>query len=161
MNEYYLPNYGWILTEVHKGIVPYEAKNQVILRICYPEDEQNTHTDYFFKKMTGVEYWFWIDNDNVIPYYVDLVEGSKTNMFKESEQMTDSFTADYSFFITKQVFYYYKMFLGESLTGDNQAHFENAVNIQFEAMVKLKQQNPEEYAFLMDMALDEYKEIEL
>ena len=56
MTEYYLPDYDdWVLTEVHKGIMPFEPKHQIILRICYPEDEDNTGSDFFFKKMTGVE----------------------------------------------------------------------------------------------------------
>jgi len=101
MTEYYLPDYGWILTEVHKGITPYEPKNQIILRVCYPEDENNTQDDFIYGKMKGLEKWIWIDNEFVTPYYKDLVEGSKIKMFREKELFTDKAPGEDAVNITK------------------------------------------------------------
>ena len=42
MVEYYLPGYGWVLIETTRGETPYETKRQVVNRVCYPEDEEDT-----------------------------------------------------------------------------------------------------------------------
>ncbi|MCK5258222.1 MAG: transglutaminase domain-containing protein, partial [Thermoplasmatales archaeon] len=112
MLEYYCPGYGWILIDPTKGTTPYEPKRQVINRVCYPVDEDNTKTDYIFSLMKGEERWMWIDNENVYPYYVDCNEGSKSKMFSENEVTTDSFTADYTFLLTQLVFHQYEQCLG-------------------------------------------------
>jgi len=161
MTEFYLPEYGWVLTEVHKGIMPYEPKNQIIVRICYPEDEEDTHPDFFFQRMDGIEYWFWIDEENVSPCYKDLVEGSKSNMFIESEVFTDSFTAEFAFFMTKAVFHQYEYYLGMNLTGENLDHFQNATGFQKQAIDELIDYNPDDYIYYIDRAYDEYKLIDL
>ena len=162
MVEYYVPDYGWVLLDSTKGKTPYETKRQIINRICYPEDEDDTKTDYIFPYMTGEERWLWIDNDHVSPYYVDCDEGSKSQMFSESEVTTDCFTADYAFLLTQMVFHQYEQYLGMNLSGENQEHFQKAVDYQKQAIDKLiETEDPNEYIFYMDLAFDEYKEIEL
>jgi hypothetical protein len=160
MTEYYLPGYGWIPTEVHKGITPYEPKYQIILRVCHPEDENNTQHDFIYKKMKGLERWIWIDNEYVIPYYKDLVEGSKCKMFTEKELFTDKYLVEDAVNITKNVFDKYEYFLGMNLTGNNLGHFENATSYQFLAIDDLK--NSEDvsgYINYLNKANDEYDEI--
>ena len=160
MTEYYLPGYGWVLTEVHGGETPYEPKNQIIMRICYPEDENSTHTDYIFKNMKGVENWFWIDDDNVQPYYADLEEGSKSTMFKEKEVLTDKVEANYVFYLTKNVFNYYQKYLGFNLTGNDIGHFQNATNAQKKAIDEFKDNsNAQGYISNMIYSYDEYAKI--
>ena len=160
MTEYYLPGYGWILTEVHKGITPYEPKNQIILRICHPEDENNTQSDFLFYNMKGLERWIWIDNDYVLPYYKDLVEGSKCKMFTEKELFTDKAPGEEAVNITKDVFNKYEYFLGMNLIGDNLDHFENATDYQFKAIDDLKSSNDVSgYINYLNSANDEYDEI--
>jgi len=162
MVEYYVPDYGWVLLDSTKGKTPYETKRQIINRICYPEDEDDTKTDYIFPYMTREERWLWIDNDHVSPYYVDCDEGSKSQMFSESEVTTDSFTADYAFLLTQMVFHQYEQYLGLNLTGENLLHFQNATSYQKQAMNKLiETEDPNEYIFYMDIAFDEYKEIDI
>ena len=162
MVEYYVPDYGWVLLDSTKGETPYETKRQIINRICFPEDEDDTKTDYIFPFMTGEERWLWIDNDHVSPYYVDCDEGSKSQMFSESEVTTDSFTADYAFLLTQMVFHQYEQYLGMNLTGENQDHFQNATIYQKQAMEKLiETDDVNDYIYYMDSAFDEYKEIEL
>ncbi|MCK5030141.1 MAG: transglutaminase domain-containing protein [Thermoplasmatales archaeon] len=162
MLEYYCPGYGWILIDPTKGTTPYEPKRQVISRVCYPVDEDNTKTDYIFSLMKGEERWMWIDNENVYPYYVDCNEGSKSKMFSENEVTTDSFTADYTFLLTQLVFHQYEQCLGGNLVGENIKHFQNATNYQKQAVSELsKSDDILEYIYLMDKAYDEYKEINL
>jgi hypothetical protein len=162
MTEFYCPGYGWILGEVHNAVIPYEAKNQIIMRICSPQDEDNTGHDYFFPKMTGVERWFWIDNDYVIPYYKDLNEGSKTNMFPEQSLVTDSVTAQFTFSLTGMTLMFYEQYLGSSLSGENLQHFQNAVAYQKLAILALQQsQESDGYISYMNLAYTEYVEISI
>ncbi|MDH7507296.1 MAG: transglutaminase-like domain-containing protein [Candidatus Thermoplasmatota archaeon] len=158
--EYYCPGYGWILTEVHKGVTPYEPKNQIILRICYPEDENSTQDDFIFPKMKGIERWFWIDNQNIKPYYIkDFTNGSKTRMFNESMIFTDIISGDEAYAITKNVFHQYQKYQGMNLTGENVQHFQNATSYQFDAIKQLKNENVSKYISIMNKALDEYNAI--
>jgi hypothetical protein len=160
MVEYYCPGYGWILSEVHHAETPYEPKNQIIMRICSPQDEDNTGHDFFFPKMTGVESWFWIDNKYVTPYYTDLKTGSRVNMFPEKELITDTTSADYAFSLTEMVTQSYEQYLGVNLSGDNLQHFEYAVGYQKQAILALKQsQEPDGYLHFMNLAYTEYQEI--
>jgi len=162
MVEYYVPEYGWVLLDSTKGVTPYETKKQIINRICFPEDEDDTKTDYIFPYMTGEERWLWIDTKYVSPYYVDCDTGSKSQMFSEIEVTTDSFTTDYAFLLTQMVFHQYEQYLGMNLTGENQEHFQNATRYQKQAMDELiVTEDTNEYIFYLDHAFDEYKEIEL
>ena len=162
MVEYYTPGYGWVLLDSTKGKTPYETKRQIINRICFPEDEDDTKTDYIFPYMKGEERWLWIDTDDVFPYFVDCDRGSKSQMFIESEIMTDSYKVDYSFLLTQIVFHQYEQYLGMNLSGENQQHFENATMYQKQAMEKLiETEDVNDYIYYMDSAFDEYKEIEL
>jgi len=162
MTEFYCPGYGWILAEVHNAVIPYEAKNQIIMRICSPQDEENTGHDYFFPEMTGIERWFWIDNDYVIPYYKDLKEGSKVNMFPEQSLLTDSVTAQFAFSLTEMTLLFYEQYLGSNLSGENLKHYQNAVAYQKQAILELQQsQEPDGYISFMNRAYTEYKEISI
>jgi hypothetical protein len=162
MTEYYLPDYGWVLTEVHSGKTPYETKNQIILRICFPEDENDTQTDFIYKKMKGLERWFWIDNENIIPYYKDLVEGSRSCMFRENEIVSDKVYSDEAINLTKNVFHKYEYYLGMNLTGDNLNHFQNATSFQFEAINEFNKSNDIfGYILYLIVANEEYNEIEI
>lgn len=158
--EYYCPGYGWVMIE--DGKTPHEPKNQIVNRICFPDDENNTHTDYIFRFMKCEENWLWIDNEHVLPYYVDCREGSKSKMFNESEVITCSSTANDAFFFTQTVFRQYEQHLGTSLTGENLGHFQNATSYQMEAIQDFKDtENPYGYIYLMRKANDEYKKIEI
>jgi len=162
MFEYYCPDYGWILIDPTRGKTPYEPRRQVINRVCYPEDENDTKADYIIPLMNGEERWLWINNENVYPHYVDCdKEGSKSKMFSENEVTTDSFTADYAFLLTQLVFHQYEQCLGGDLVGENLKHFQNATRYQKQAVIDLcTSDDPFEYIFLMDKAYYEYKEID-
>jgi len=158
--EYYCPGYGWILTEVHKGVTPFEPKNQIVLRLCNPEDENNTQTDFLFPKMKGLERWFWIDNQNVKPYYEKtFTNGSKMTMFKENEVFIDTISGGQAIEVTKEVFHKFQYYLGMNLTDENLEHFQNATAYQFDAINELKTGNVLFYISFMNMAIEEFNEI--
>ncbi len=162
MVEYYCPDYGWVLIDPTKGETPYATKKQVVNRVCYPEDEEDTKTDYIFPLMKGEERWIWIDAENVYPYYVDCDEGSKSQMFNESEITADSFTADYAFFRTQNVFRQYEKYLKMNLTGENLGHLQDAISFQKQATSELQENDDiNEYIYFIDKAYDEYKDIDI
>jgi hypothetical protein len=161
MVEYYCPGYGWVLLETTRGISPYATYHQVINRVCYPQDEEDTKKDYIFPFMKGEERWLWIDNEDVSPYYVDCNTGSKSQMFTETNVSTDQMIADYAFVLTQMVFRQYQGFLGMNFTGENQEHFQNAIMYQQQAILTLKQsQDLDGYLTFLNMAYDEYQDIQ-
>jgi len=160
MVEYYCPGYGWVLVETTWGKSPYATYHQVINRVCYPQDEDDTKKDYIFPFMKGEERWLWIDNDHISPYYDDCKTGSKSQMFSEINVSTDQLTANYAFVVTQMVFRQYQKYLGVNFTGENLLHFQNAISYQKQAILSLKQsQDPDGYLRFMNQSYDEYQEI--
>jgi hypothetical protein len=161
MVEYYCPGYGWVLVETTFGKSPYSTKHQVVNRVCYPQDEENTKEDYIFPFMKGEERWLWIDTNNISPYYVDCKKGSKSQMFSEAVVSVDQLTANFAFVLTERVFRQYQSYLGLHLTDENLYHFQNATLYQKEAIITLKGNNTEGYISFLNRAYDEYNEISL
>jgi len=162
MVEYFCPGYGWVLIETTGGKTPYETKRQVINRVCYPKDENDTKWDYIYPFMKGEERWFWIDKDAVYPYYVDCNEGSKSQMFCEAITNTDFQTANYTITLTKNVFNYYQYYLGKDFDDENLLHFQNATDYQKRALDILIDTNIiENYLYYMNLSYEEYQLIEL
>jgi hypothetical protein len=159
MVEYYCPGYGWVLLDSTKGETPYATKRQIINRICYPEDEDDTKRDYIIPTMKGEERWLWIDNVNVYPYFVDCDEGSKSQMFYEGVIKINEFTADYAFLITQLVYHQYEKYLGKDLTGDNLGHYQNATEYHLNAIDEFQQPNIQTYIDYMNLAYQEYLKI--
>jgi len=160
--EFYCPGYGWILSEVHDAKMAHEPKNQIIMRICYPVDEDNTGQDYFFPKMSGVERWYWIDTSKVVPYYKDFVEGSKSNMFPEQNCTTAPETATLVASLSKSIFSYYQHYLGMDLSGENLDHFNQAVSYQQQGLQSfIDTKNPEGYLSFFMNAYQEYQHIQI
>ncbi len=161
MTEYYLQDYDWVLTEVHGGKTPHEPKNQIILRICHPEDENNTQTDFIYPKMKYIERWLWIDTENVTPYYVNLKEGSRIKTFEDKKIAVDSVYTGHVMNLTRDVYNQFQYYQGMNLTGENKGYFENATNYQMDAINGLKEpMNPLfNYYFNMGSAHEEYNKI--
>jgi len=161
MVEYYCPGYGWVLLETTGGKTPYATYHQVINRVCYPQDEEDTKKDYIFPFMKGEERWLWVDTDDVSPYYVDCDRGSKSQMFTESQVFTEHITASYAFVLSQVVFSQYQEYLGINITGEDQLHYYNATLYQKQAILALQQsQDITGYLMFLNMAYDEYQEID-
>jgi hypothetical protein len=161
MVEYYCPEYGWVLIDSTAGKTPYATKRQIINRICYPEDENDTKKDYIIPFMKGEERWLWINTENIYPYYKDCDTGSKSQMFYEGEITTDSFIADHAFFLTQMVFHFYEQYLGTNLTGENLGYYENATVFRNTAIIAFQQSDIHEYVINMNLAYNEYVKISL
>jgi len=159
MVEYYCPDYGWVLVETTGGKTPYETKRQVVNRVCYPEDEEDTKNDYIFRFMNREERWLWIDNNNVSPYYVDCDKGSKSQMFSEANVSTDQLTANSSFALTQIVFHQYQKYLGANLSDKDLQHFQNATLYQKHAIQELQESNVLGYIDDLNLAYAEYMNI--
>lgn len=162
MLEYYLPSYGWVLSEVHDGKTPYGPENQLILRICSTDDENNTAADNIYPRMKCLEQWMWIDNEMVSPYYLDLKEGTRIKAFNEQIMDIDVLLIDEIFSLTRSVFAKYEQFLGENLVGDNLEHFTTATDYQELAIEKLIDlDEPYGYLYFMIKADSEYNKISI
>ncbi|MFO7678397.1 MAG: transglutaminase domain-containing protein [Thermoplasmatota archaeon] len=160
--EYYILDYGWVLLDSTDGKTPYDTKNQIINRICFIQDEQDTKDDYIYPLMKGLERWMWIDTDHVYPYYYDCDQGSKSQMFRECDILSNSERVEYAFVKTQLVYHQYEKYLCMNLTDENKLFFENATLYQKTAIDQLKQtQNLNEYILYIDLAYDEYKKIQL
>jgi hypothetical protein len=137
MTEYYCPGFNWISTETHKGVTPYAPQNQIILRICYPDDENNTQADFIYQKMKSLERWLWIDNKNIKPYYKDCKEGSRMKSFSENTVIVDLAVANDTIDLTSYVFNKYQTYLGTGLIDENLQHFQKATDYMMQAIEEL------------------------
>lgn len=161
MVEYFCPGYGWVLLDPTYGKTPYPTYHQVINRICYPQDEQDTKRDYIYRFMKGEERWLWIDTEDVFPYYVDCDRGSKSQMFTEAKISTDQTVGSYAFVLTQMVFRKYQIYVGMNLNQENQQHFENALSYQKQAISELQQYlNLDGYLDNLNKAYMEYQQIQ-
>jgi hypothetical protein len=160
--QYYVPDYGWVLLDSTDGKTPYDTKNQIINRICFIQDEQDTKEDYIYSFMKGLERWLWIDSEYIYPYYYDCDQGSKSQMFRECDIVSNAQKVDYAFIKTQLVYHQYEKFLGMNLSDENKTIFENAILYQKTAINQLKQtQDITKYILYIDLAYDEYKKIQL
>ena len=160
MIEYYVPDYGWVLLDTTRGKTPFDTKRQVINRICFPEDENNTKKDYIYRFMKGEERWIWIENKYIKPHYVDCDEGSKSQMFTEKFILTCDLVASACFNWTKITFDKYQRFLGLNLTIENMIYFKNAVDFQKSAINSFKNDDILGYYYFIQRASEEYDKIE-
>jgi hypothetical protein len=159
MVEYYVPDYGWVLLDTTKGETPYNTSRQIINRICYPSDENDTKTDYIFRLMKGEERWIWFSDENVKPYYVDCDEGSKSQMFTEKSITTCEHISVTCFHSTIKTFNKFQSYLGESLTGQNLEFFENAINFQKQALNSFQNNDIMNYYYYLERSFEEYDKI--
>ena len=162
MVEFYIPEYGWVLLDPTYGATPYPTDRQILNRICSIEDEDDTKKDYIFRFMKGEERWIWLDTDDVVPYYVDCDQGSKSQMFTEIVLSLQTFTVDYTFFRTQNVFSQYEKFIDMDLSSADIIHVEDAIEFQVQACKSLvNTQDINEFIFFIEKAYDEYKEISI
>jgi hypothetical protein len=160
MMEYYSDEYDWTLTEVHGAQTPYPPQNQIILRICYPEDENDTQADFMYPRMKGIERWLWINNENIKPYYKDCKEGSKIKSFNENTITIDSAIGQDAIYLTQEVFDKYQAYLGVELIGENLTHFQLGEEKIDLAINELETSDDAfGYIYYMNKAIDEFEQI--
>jgi hypothetical protein len=156
ISEYYCPGYGWVLAETSFIITPHQSKNNIILRVNYPEDENIAGEQHY-----GVEQWDWIDPK--IPVWVSTVpwfEESGSRAWIETELVTDEQSANLAFNVTQEVYELHTRYLGVNLIGDSLTHFDNAINAQKNAIECFKQSDINGYLDNITIAYNEYQEIQ-
>jgi hypothetical protein len=161
--QYYCPGFDWILTEVHTGETPYAPQNQIILRFCYPEDENNTQADYIYKRMKSLERWMWFDNNNITPYYNRLKEGStRIKSFAKNTVNIDLNVANETIDLTKIVFNKYQDLLKANLIGDNLINFVTGKKFIEKAISELSSSDDAfGYIYYINKAIDEFNSINI
>ena len=156
ISQYYCPGYGWVLVETSLGITPYEPKNNVIMRINYPQDE-NDAGNYHSVGTGGVEYWFWNNNENIFFPYI----GPERRAWIENEVFTDQQNASNAFNLTKKVYELHAKYFGVNLSGNNNQYFINATLAQQNAVESFKQSNICSYIENITYAHSQYNKIEI
>lgn len=160
MAEYYVPEYGWVLLDPTKGETPYDNHRQVINRICFPGDENNTKRDYIFPLMTGEERWMWYNESVLQPYFVDCEEGSKSQMFTEYTWENDTSNQQYIQLYASFIFKWYQHFLKEDLSIYNQQLLAQAIEYLIQGIHALKNGDIFEYECYMSMVLGIFYDID-
>lgn len=154
ISEYYCPDYGWVWVETSLGQTPFEPKNDVVIRVNYPEDENEAGVNH-----GGVEQIYWLSTDNVFVVYGGTDEMSYTGAWSESESFVNSECANNAFLITQSVHSLYINYTGKNLSDENKTHFENAISAQKTAIEFLSANDLNSYIEKMCVALDEYNAI--
>jgi len=158
ISEYYCPGYGWILAETSFGVNPHQPKNNIILRVNYPEDENEAGNR--FSGNGGLELCFWIEPKTVDMYMSPASKDSGVRACIEKELMTDDQNANLAFNLTQDIYELHTRYLGINLTGDNMTHFDNAILAQQNAIQCFTQSDVTGYYDNMTIAYDEYLNIE-
>lgn len=155
ISEYYLPNYGWVLSETVLGTTPLEHKQNIILRINYPEDENlaGNRLGYY----GGCEQWFWTESKSIRLFWTH--NGSGTRSWFNNNLTTDKETANEAFNTTQKVYNMFTKYAGFNFTGENQQHFENATIAQKNAVECFKQEDMTGYNTNISFAFDKYQQI--
>jgi len=156
ISEYYCPDYGWIYAETSMFKTPFEPKNNIILRLNYPEDENiaGSGHDYY----GGCEPWYWLDNTDILVWW-NCDEASGTQGWIEKEVITNEYLADLSFNYTRDVYELHTRYFGMNLSGEQMIHYNNAVCAQHNAIDCLHQSNVDGYLENITIAYDEYNQI--
>jgi ribosomal protein S17E len=109
ISEYYCPEYGWVRAETSYGETPWETKNDIVLRVIYPKDENKV--DPYFRRVynniytSGEEMWFWIHTDNaIVPNGGTDLGHYRAGGWIEKHFYTEEKKATEALFITNKVF---------------------------------------------------------
>ena len=162
MIEYYVPDYGWVYSEIPEGHFTYEPKKRLNLRISFPWEENDTDHYDQSERVIGMHRWFWIDNDNIDYVYYNSEENYNSMMQShvENEVCTDSVKANETFSKTREIYYLYEYFQQMELIGDNLIYYQNAVLFQKEAIFELSgSDNLDDYLYCLEKAKEEYTKI--
>lgn len=155
MLEYYVPDYGWVLLDSTKGQTPYETQRQIINRICYPSDENDTKKDYIIPFMRGEERWMWYDSTSIQPYYVDCDSGSKSKMFIEHTFKLNSSETTSLLQITQQWFSTYEHYFDSHTSETSTESLITATEYILQGFEHIKQADLQEYEWVVLCALTE------
>jgi hypothetical protein len=163
--EFYIPNYGWV--RAMSGRIPYQSKNDIILRIVYPVDENNAGNGLSF--YGGMEPWFWFSNNDLkLDFPEDLFKlykktknqgipittGTNINSFK-----IESGLADQVFRLTLDNWRQFIIYFGKKLDNKNQKIYDNTIQLQKKVLQDLKNTEINNYIQNMKKIYDLFTKI--
>jgi hypothetical protein len=151
--QYYIPDYGWIWMDQSNAWHPFPPKLRIVLRVCYPEDENNA--GHGLKKYGGVLQDRWIKNDKV---FGSVTRGKP---LRDENNMTVDFEfGNVVFNLTQDVWELFTKFAGRDLGFENNQHILNSTIAQQSAVECFYKSNIDGYLFNMTYAYNEYLKIE-
>lgn len=176
--EYYCPDYEWVPVETTfacappKGIVedivekiahklgvdtrfpvPYETKGYIVLRINYPDDENEAGNGLSY--YGGMEAYMKMYPREVAGY----LNNSQTHGWIEKELATNQQNADNALSLTKDVYELHTKYIGMNLNGENKQHYDNAILAQKNAINCFNQSDINGYINNITIAYTEYGQI--
>jgi hypothetical protein len=153
INEYYVPNYGWIRTDQSKATNLYPYKERMILRVCYPDDENNAGNR--LKKFGGTILLESIKHDKIFG------EAARGRMYPDENNITlDLNQANDIFNLTQDVWELFTKYAGRDLGTKNNDYIFNATIAQQDAIKCFQASNIEGYVSNITFAYNEYKKID-
>ena len=160
--DVYVPEYGWVYSEIPQGHFTYEPKKRLNLRISFPWEENDTDHYGQSERIIGMHRWFWISDDNIDYIYYNSKNNDNSMMQSriENEVCTDSVKANETFIKTREVYYLFEYYQQIELVGDNLIYYQNAVSFQKEAIFELSESdNLDDYLGYLEKSKEEYNKI--
>jgi len=154
ITEYYVPTYGWALTDQSKANNLMETKNRLILKVCYPDDENDA--GHGFQKQGGIMYLHSIKNQKVIGN-----TGLRGRMYENENDITvDLELGNDIFNLTQSVWEYYTQYANRDLGPANNQYILNATIAQQNAIQCFQNSDINGYFSNITLAYDEYLKID-
>lgn len=151
--QYYVPGYGWIITNPLFAENLCMPENCLILKVCSPEDKNNA--GHGLQKYGGIQPTNWINNNNVVGSIArGRMYGDENNILVNLE------LGDGVFNLTQNIWILFTKHAGKDLGSENNQYFLNATLAQQDALKCFKESNFEGYFENMTHAYNEYVKIE-
>lgn len=134
--EFHIPNYGWV--RAMSGRVPYQPKNDIVLRIVHPEDEDDAGNGLSF--YGGMEPWFWFSDksikldfpEDIFKLYkkikgqgIPITTGAYISNFKIESEL-----ANQIFKLSKENWTQFIEYFGKKLNSKNSKIFDEAIQFK-------------------------------
>ena len=163
--EFYVPDHGWV--RAMSGRVPYQPKNDIVLRVVYPEDEDIAGNGLSF--YGGMEPWYWFSNENVKLDFPDelfklykktegigipITTGENINNFKIESELADQVIK-----ITQDNWIQFVKYFGKKLDSKNLKHYNEAIQFQKKAIRDLTNKDIDNYIQNMKLTTDLFRKI--
>lgn len=163
--EFYIPNYGWV--RAMSGRVPYQPKNDIVLRIVYQEDENNAGNGLSY--YGGMEPWFWFSDDNIkLDFPEDLFKLYKktkgrgipiTTGANLSNFKIELGLADQIFKLSEENWIQFVDYFGKKLDTRNSEIYDEAIQFQKKGLQGLTNSDVENYIQNMKKTHDLFSKI--
>jgi len=134
--EFYVPNYGW--ARANSGRAPYQPKNDIVLKIVYPEDENEAGNGLSY--YGGMVPWFWFSNEHVLLDFpediftlykkpkgsgIPITTKKILNNFKVEKKL-----ADIAFILAQKNWEMFITHFGKKLDNSNSKNYEKAIQLK-------------------------------